>query len=137
MVQLILIAEDDKLNRELLQEQLSWIGYSSEATEDGLEALERWRSGFYALLLTDCDMPKMDGFQLTTAIRREEPHGKRIPIVAVTANAMQGAVERCLENGMDDYLLKPVSLDKLEAMLAKWLPLTMNNVMFQPDCRHR
>jgi CheY-like chemotaxis protein len=133
MVQLVLIAEDNDINRELLQEALSLMGYVSEVAADGLEALERWRTGRYALLLTDCNMPNMDGFQLTAAIRREEPHGKRFPIVAVTANTMQGYAERCLENGMDDYLSKPITLDKLGAMLTKWLPLTVKNLRVKND----
>ncbi len=133
MVQLVLIAEDNDINRELLQEALSLMGYVSEVAADGLEALERWRTGRYSLLLTDCNMPNMDGFQLTAAIRREEPHGKRFPIVAVTANAMQGYAERCLENGMDDYLSKPITLDKLGAMLTKWLPLTVKNLRVKND----
>ena len=121
--QLILLAEDNETNREVIQEQLRLLGYASEAAVDGREALEWWRSGRYALLLTDFHMPNMDGLQLTAAIRAEEPEGTHFPIIAVTANAMQGEAERCLEMGMDDYLSKPLRLDKLGAMMGRWLPL--------------
>ena len=87
---LVLLAEDNETNRDVIQEQMRLLGYASEVAVDGREALQRWRSGRYALLLTDCHMPKMDGFQLTAAIRAEEPQGKRFPIVAVTANAKIG-----------------------------------------------
>ena len=120
---LILLAEDNETNRELLQEQLSLLGYAAEVAEDGLVALTMWRTGRYSLLLTDCHMPNMDGFGLTEAIRQSEPEGQHMPIVAVTANALQGQAERCRERGMDDYLSKPLRLKELGRMLGKWLPL--------------
>jgi CheY-like chemotaxis protein len=73
-------------------------------------------------LLTDCHMPQMDGFALTAAIRAEEAPGQHRPIIAVTANAMAGEAQHCLDSGMDDYLSKPLRLQELGAMLAKWLP---------------
>jgi len=73
-------------------------------------------------LLTDCRMPTMDGFQLTRTIRAEEAPGAHLVIIAVTGNAMQGDAQRCLEAGMDDYLRKPLGLQELGDMLAKWLP---------------
>jgi CheY-like chemotaxis protein/HPt (histidine-containing phosphotransfer) domain-containing protein len=99
------------------------LGYSCEVAVDGLVALTMWRAGRYALLLTDCHMPNMDGFELTKAIRKAEPAGTRLPIVAITANAMQGSVERCMACGMDDFLSKPLRMQALAPMLAKWLPL--------------
>ncbi|MCF8209146.1 MAG: response regulator, partial [Rhodoferax sp.] len=96
-----------------------------EMAEDGQIALDMWRAGRYALLLTDCHMPNMDGFELTALIRQEErshQQGSRLPIIAVTANAMQGQAERCRERGMDDYLSKPLRLNELATMLARWLP---------------
>ncbi len=119
---LILLAEDNETNREVIQEQLRILGYASEAAVDGQQALEWWRKGTYALLLTDCHMPKMDGFELTAAIRAEEADNQHLPIIAVTANAIQGEAEHCLANGMDDYLSKPLQLNELGPMLAKWLP---------------
>jgi signal transduction histidine kinase/CheY-like chemotaxis protein/HPt (histidine-containing phosphotransfer) domain-containing protein len=124
--QLILLAEDNETNREVMQEQLNLLGYKCEVAEDGVVALKMWRSGRYALLLTDCNMPNMDGFDLTRAIRHAEPEGTHLPIIAVTANAMQGEAQRCHEHGMDDYLSKPLRLNELGPMLAKWLlkPIT-------------
>ena len=121
--QLILLAEDNAINRDVLVEQLRLLGYCAEIAEDGRIALEKWRSGRYALLLTDCHMPHMDGFALTGAIRAAEAPGQRLPIIAVTANAMHGEAQRCLEAGMDDYLSKPLRLQELGPMLDKWLPL--------------
>ncbi len=120
--QLILLAEDNETNREVMQEQLRILGYASEAASDSVAALKMWRSGRYALLLTDCHMPNMDGFELTEMIRAAEPEGLHLPIIAVTANVMQGEVERCLEHGMDGYLSKPLRLKELAAMLEHWLP---------------
>ncbi|OGB31885.1 MAG: hypothetical protein A3F78_06140 [Burkholderiales bacterium RIFCSPLOWO2_12_FULL_61_40] len=129
--QLILLAEDNETNREVVQEQLRLLGYAVEVAADGAVALQMWRDGLtadnagptgrYALLLTDCHMPQLDGFGLTAAIRRAEPEGTRLPIIAVTANAMQGEAERCSQRGMDDYLSKPLRLNELARMLAKWL----------------
>lgn len=131
--QLILLAEDNETNRDVVQEQLRLLGYAVEVAADGAVALQMWRNGLvaekaspagrYALLLTDCHMPNLDGFELTAAIRRAEPEGTRLPIIAVTANAMQGEAERCCQRGMDDYLSKPLRLNELAPMLAKWLPL--------------
>lgn len=120
--QLILVAEDNDISREVIQEQLRILGYACEAAADGSIALEKWRSGRYSLLLSDCHMPNLDGFGLTAAIRKEEAAGKRIPIIAVTGNAMMGEAQRCLENGMDDYLAKPLRLNELGAKLDRWLP---------------
>jgi signal transduction histidine kinase/CheY-like chemotaxis protein len=124
---LILLAEDNETNREVMQEQLRILGYAAEVAEDGVEALQMWRSGHYALLLTDCHMPNMDGFELTAMIREDEASGAagaRRPIIAVTANAMQGEAQRCRQQGMDDYLSKPLRLNELGPMLSKWLPLS-------------
>jgi len=119
---LVLLAEDNETNSDVLVEQLRLLGYAAVVAPDGLQALEQWRTGRYALLLTDCHMPLMDGFDLTRAIRSGEPAGTRLPIIAVTANAMQGEAQRCLACGMDDYLSKPLRLRELRPMMAKWLP---------------
>jgi CheY-like chemotaxis protein/HPt (histidine-containing phosphotransfer) domain-containing protein len=105
-----------------MQEQLRLLGYACEVAEDGAQALEKWRSGRYAMLVTDCHMPRMDGFELTRNIRTQESTGTHLPIIAVTANAMQGEAQRCLSGGMDDYLSKPLRLREIGQMLAKWLP---------------
>ena len=121
--QLILVAEDNETNRDVLQEQLRRLGYAAEAASDGQQALDMWRRGSYALLLTDCHMPHLDGFGLTAAIRASEGPGQRHPIIAISANAMQGEAQRCLAHGMDAYLCKPLRLRELSDMLAHWLPL--------------
>ena len=125
--QLILLAEDNETNREVMMEQLRLLGYTAEIATDGAQALQMWRSGRYALLLTDCHMPNMDGFELTAAIRQAELPGTRLPIVAITANAMQGEAQRCREQGMDDFLSKPLRLRELKPMLDKWLPLPQSS----------
>jgi PAS domain S-box-containing protein len=126
---LILLAEDNEINCEVIQEQLHLLGYACEVARDGALALGMWQSGQatgsprYALLLTDCHMPNLDGFGLTDAIRAAEPAGTRLPIIAITANAMQGEAQRCRERGMDDYLSKPLRMGELAPLLTKWLPL--------------
>jgi PAS domain S-box-containing protein len=126
---LILLAEDNETNRDVMLEQLHLLGYACEMAEDGALALQLWRAGQaqtparYALLLTDCHMPNLDGFGLTQAIRQTETAGTHLPIIAITANAMQGEAQRCRERGMDDYLSKPLRMQELAAVLGKWLPL--------------
>jgi signal transduction histidine kinase/ActR/RegA family two-component response regulator len=122
---LVLAADDHPINRMVLQRQLANIGYASEAAENGREALELWRTGRFALLVTDCHMPELDGYQLTRAIREEEVLGGKghVPIIAFTANAMAGEAEQCYAAGMDDYLEKPVQIAELAAKLNVWLPL--------------
>ena len=124
---LILLAEDNETNRDVMQEQLRLLGYACEMAGDGATALQMWQAhpSRYALLLSDCHMPNLDGFGLTEAIRAQEPAGTRLPIIAVTANAMQGEAARCLAQGMDDYLSKPLRMQELRAKLDKWLPLNL------------
>ena len=121
---LILVAEDNETNQKVILQQLGLFGYTADVAGDGRAALERWQSGDYALLLSDLHMPKMDGYQLTAAIRAAEQGSRHIPIVALTANALKGEAEHCRAIGMDDYLSKPAQLADLKAILEKWLPLT-------------
>lgn len=118
----ILMADDNETNRDVILQQLSLLGYIADSAENGIVALTMWRTGRYALLLTDCNMPEMDGYELTQTIRNEEPIGIHRPIIAITANALQGEAQHCRDSGMDDYLTKPLRLDELAAMLTKWLP---------------
>jgi PAS domain S-box-containing protein len=118
---LILLAEDHPVNREVILRQLRFLGYAVDAVEDGAQALAALAKTRYGLLLTDCNMPVMDGFALTEAIRRLEKPGNRLPIVALTANALQGEDKRCIAAGMDDYLSKPVELERLRKRLERWL----------------
>jgi CheY-like chemotaxis protein len=79
-----------------------------------------WRDGDYSLILTDCHMPVMDGYQLSESVRIEEPLGSRIPIIAITADALKGTAQKCVDAGMNDYLTKPMKLQQLSEVLEKW-----------------
>jgi PAS domain S-box-containing protein len=124
---LLLVAEDDEVNRSVIARQLALLGYAAEFAHDGVEALRRWREGHYALLLTDLHMPRMDGYALAQAIRSEEqaqtggPRA-RLPIIALTANALRVEADRAIAIGMDEYLTKPTRLNDLRAALERWLP---------------
>jgi signal transduction histidine kinase/CheY-like chemotaxis protein/HPt (histidine-containing phosphotransfer) domain-containing protein len=118
---LILVAEDDEINQKVILQQLALLGYAAEIAANGTEALRMWREGRYALLLTDLHMPEMDGYTLADTIRREET-GRRMPILALTANALRGEANRAHAAGMDEYLTKPVQLAALRVVLEKWLP---------------
>ncbi|AWJ83435.1 histidine kinase [Azospirillum sp. TSH58] len=120
----ILVAEDHPTNRQVIQRQLALLGQTADLAEDGVQALALWRDGDYALLLTDCQMPEMDGFELTRLIRAEEAASgrPRLPIIAVTANAMAGEAQRCLSAGMDDAVSKPVEIGHLRRLLDRHLP---------------
>jgi signal transduction histidine kinase/HPt (histidine-containing phosphotransfer) domain-containing protein/ActR/RegA family two-component response regulator len=120
--QLILVAEDDSTNQKVLLRQLNLLGYSAELASDGREALDLWRRGSYAMLLTDLHMPVLDGYGLAAAIRREESAPGRFPIIALTANALRGEASHALDAGMDGYLTKPLRLPALREALEKWLP---------------
>jgi CheY-like chemotaxis protein len=117
----LLIAEDNPINRMVLTNLVTRLGYTADVVTNGAEALERVERNGYDVILMDCQMPVMDGFQATAAIRVLPPERSQIPIIAVTANAFRGAREKCLASGMDDYLTKPVDKQKLDAMLSKWL----------------
>ena len=121
---LILIAEDNEYNQKVILLQLKLLGRTADLANNGMEAWNLWQTGAYALLITDLHMPIMDGYELTTAIRASESENgtARIPIIAFTANVLQGEADRCVSIGMDDYLSKPVQVVQLKAMLAKWLP---------------
>lgn len=116
----ILVAEDNLTNRLVVQRQLALLGHACEIAEDGAEALALWREGRYALLLTDCHMPNLDGYDLARTIRGEEDPARRLPIVALTANALAGEAERCFDAGMDDYMAKPVTLAEMRRVLDRW-----------------
>ena len=116
------MAEDNETNQKVILRQLALLGYAADFAGDGRKALARWQSGHYALLLADLHMPEMDGYELTAAIRAEEKGSRRMPIVALTANALKGEAEHCREVGMDEYLSKPAPLADLKATLEKWMP---------------
>src|SRR6185503_2714664 len=122
---LVLIADDHSTNRLLITRQLNIIGFAAETAENGLQALQKWQTGRFAAVISDVNMPELDGYELARRIRRiEADEGRaRTPIIACTANALRGEAESCLSAGMDDYLAKPVQLAELAAKLHQWLPL--------------
>ena len=119
----ILIVEDNLANQSLLQQQINLLGYTAKIAANGMEAKQRLLEDDYALVLTDCNMPVMDGYQLAESIRRDEVgSAKRLPVIAITANALDGDDEKCFSAGMDDYLSKPVDIGNLKNILKKWMP---------------
>lgn len=118
---LILVAEDNEINQKVIRQQLALLGYAVDIAANGREALQCWKSGEHALILTDLHMPEMDGYQLTKTIRASKTGHSQIPIIALTANALRGEAEKCRALGMDDYLSKPVQLEQLKSVLEKWL----------------
>jgi PAS domain S-box-containing protein len=139
---LILVAEDNEVNQTVILQQLTLLGKTADIACNGRDALERWQSGDYGILLTDLHMPEMDGYELSAAIRSSEnfvnetetseTRKPRIPIIAFTANALKGEAEHCRAVGMDDYLSKPVQLVNLKAMLEKWLPVNAESISVDP-----
>lgn len=118
----ILVVEDNTTNQKVIVYQLELLGYHTDIASNGAEALEKWRSANYSLILTDLHMPELDGYELVAKIRAEETlHNTHIPIIALTANALRGEAERCLALGMDDYLTKPITLSALALSLVKCL----------------
>jgi two-component system, sensor histidine kinase and response regulator len=119
---LLLLVEDNPVNQEVTSEMVRSLGCEVHLAEDGLRALEILSHGRYDAILMDCQMPRMDGFTATRAIRAREAGPDRTPIIALTANALDGDRGACLEAGMDDYLPKPFDRASLRAVLARWLP---------------
>lgn len=118
----ILIAEDNEINQKVLVEQLKLLGLRADLAADGSQAWDYIQGSAYDLLLADIYMPIMDGYELTQKIRQLEQHtGEHLPIIAITANAMNEDVARCLECGMDGFVSKPVKLVELRKIVVKWL----------------
>jgi signal transduction histidine kinase/DNA-binding response OmpR family regulator len=121
---LVLAVDDHPTNRQLLARQIAALGLRVQSTASGEEALALWRAGGYSLVVTDCNMPRMDGYALSRTIREIEAkeNRHRTPIIAWTANVLSGATAQCHAAGMDDILTKPAELTALKEMLSKWLP---------------
>ena len=115
----ILIVEDNLVNQRLASRFTGKLGYTSDLAVNGQEAVDMVMSNQYALVLMDCQMPVMDGFEATEQIRRRET-GRHTPIIAVTAKAMKDDEQRCLAAGMDGFIPKPLDLDKLARLLEEW-----------------
>jgi len=130
----ILIVEDNRINQAVLLGILSNLGLSADIASNGKEALECLLSAqgesAYQLLIMDCQMPEMDGYQATKAIRSAKAglHYIDVPIIAMTANAMKGDKEKCLDSGMNDYLTKPIDIKRLTESMTRWLHPKTNNL---------
>lgn len=121
----ILLVEDNVINQQVAMGFLAHLGWDADVAADGLEALELASANSYRAILMDCQMPRMDGYESTARIRSMElGSGLRTPIIALTAGAMPGDRERCLEAGMDDYLSKPIDVGRLGNLLEQWTALT-------------
>ena len=121
--EIVLVAEDYAINQQVAQLYLEELGFDSHVVSDGASAVDAAATNSYALILMDCQMPGMDGYAATAAIRAAEAAlGRHTPIVAMTAHAMGGDRERCLAAGMDDYISKPVDPEDMKRVLGQWLP---------------
>jgi len=116
----ILVVEDNEINGVVMLKQLEVLGYSAAIAHNGQEGLQKWQNGWFDLVLTDCHMPIMDGYEMVQILRRKEAEKglERTPIIAVTASALAGESDKCLAIGMDDYISKPVEMDLLEAKIS-------------------
>lgn len=131
---LILVVEDNSVNQKVGLLQLQELGLAAHTVSNGIEAIEAVLRTQYALILMDCQMPEMDGYQATKEIRKlEAATGKHIPIVAMTANALSTDRINCLAAGMDDYISKPINQKKLAEVLQHWLPLSNSVVNCSDD----
>ena len=120
----VLVVEDSPVNLEVAVAILESMGCVVETASNGRQALDGYASGEYGLIFMDCQMPEMDGFEVTAQIRRREAvSGRHVPIVALTASVVDDGRRRCLAVGMDDYLAKPFTLEQMRAMLTTWLGL--------------
>ena len=117
----VLVAEDNPVSQQVARRMLESLGCTVDIARTGTEVLAAVRGHDYSLIFIDCQMPEMDGYEATRALRAEED-GRRTPIVALTASAMEGDAERCIDAGMDDYLTKPVRLEDFVAALDRWVP---------------
>jgi two-component system sensor histidine kinase/response regulator len=128
----VLLAEDVRANQVVAASILKRLGLTVDIATDGAEALAKWRDGGFDLVLMDCQMPGVDGYQATERIRAEES-GVHIPIIALTANAFAENRQRCLGAGMDDFIAKPFELKRLHEVLGRWLRLSEEGKTAEPS----
>jgi CheY-like chemotaxis protein len=122
----VLVAEDNPVNQRVAARMLERLGLTADVAKDGQAAILSLSRQSYALILMDCQMPELDGFEATARIRASESPDHRTPIIAMTASAMRGDRERCLAAGMDDYISKPIRIEELRTVLERWLPLALS-----------
>lgn len=118
----ILIAEDNAINQKVIERMVQKLGYRVNLVSNGREAVDALARESYGLIFMDCQMPEMDGFEACREIRKRDG-SVRVPIIAITANAMKGDRERCLAAGMDDYVSKPFKQDDLRNVIQRWMPV--------------
>ena len=124
----VLVVEDNPINQEVAVEILSTLGCHADIASNGEDAVAMYEAGSYDAILMDCQLPKMDGYAATRAIRERETDGDHIPIIALTAHALKGDRERCLDAGMDDYLAKPVNPEMVMSALLRWLQVQPSDI---------
>jgi CheY-like chemotaxis protein/HPt (histidine-containing phosphotransfer) domain-containing protein len=117
----VLVAEDNPVNQLVIETMLRKRGFAVDVAVDGLQAVGQLDPATHRAVFMDCQMPNLDGYEATGRIRAGEPAGRHVPIVAMTAHAIEGDRERCLRAGMDDYLSKPLRAEELDAVLERWL----------------
>ncbi len=119
----ILLVEDDGINQLVADTMLSNLGYHVDIVSNGWEALEKLKAVRYSLVFMDCMMPEMDGYQTTQLIRDPDSQvlNREIPIIAITGNATSEDLTKCIQNGMNDFLTKPIEQDRISSMISKWV----------------
>ena len=131
----VLLAEDNLVNQQVARGVLRKLGCKVDLAINGMDALSSMENSSYDIIFMDCQMPRMDGYEATAEIRQKEMEtqdSKRIPIIALTANALSGDREKCLAAGMDDYISKPFGQDRIAEILKRWLPDNLQEVVGQP-----
>ena len=126
MNQTILVVEDDFANQQVALLFLKKLGYSSEIAANGKVAVEQAQKKKYPLILMDCQMPVLNGFEASIAIRNGDGPNQQTPIIALTANMVESVVEQCKKSGIDDILNKPINIDNMKKILEKWIGQSSN-----------
>jgi CheY-like chemotaxis protein len=128
----VLVAEDNVVNQKVAVRMLERLGLRPDVASNGREAVELCATLPYAVIFMDCKMPEMDGYEATAEIRKRQGPDGRVAIIAMTADVMEGARERCITAGMDDYIAKPMRLGDMIGALKKWVPWTRPSSRARP-----